>query len=102
MATGGNRAPGFSMFGQSNRKVTAVGTFVGVGSLPRNRQVSIVEAVMGLSIRRALWVSVSLAALCVAGPAWSAGGELSNAEIARLTAGQAVVREDTLERGGHR
>jgi hypothetical protein len=57
---------------------------------------------MGFSIRRALWVSVSLAALCVAGPAWSAGGELSNAEIARLTAGQPVVREDTIERGGRR
>src|SRR4051812_9568544 len=57
---------------------------------------------MGFSVRRALWVSVSLAALCVTGPAWSAGGELSNAEIARLGAGQAVVREDTLERSGHR
>lgn len=57
---------------------------------------------MGFSVRRALWVFLALGALCIAGPAWSAGGELSNVEIARLTAGQPVVRESTVERGGHR
>jgi carbon monoxide dehydrogenase subunit G len=57
---------------------------------------------MGFSVRRALWVSITLAALCTAVPAWSAGGELTNAEIARLYGGQPVVREDTVERGGRR
>jgi carbon monoxide dehydrogenase subunit G len=57
---------------------------------------------MGFSVRRALGVCVSLAALCIAGPSRAAGGELSNAEIARLAAGQPVVREDKIERSGHR
>jgi carbon monoxide dehydrogenase subunit G len=57
---------------------------------------------MGFSVRRALWVSVSVAALCTAAPAWSAGGELTNSEIARLTGGQPVIREDTVERSGRR
>src|SRR5689334_16129925 len=57
---------------------------------------------MGFSVRRALWDSVSVAALCTAAPAWSAGGELTNSEIARLTGGQPVIREDTVERSGRR
>jgi carbon monoxide dehydrogenase subunit G len=57
---------------------------------------------MAFSVRRALSIAISLAALGTAAPAWSAGGELTNAEIARLTVGQPVIREDTVERGGHR
>jgi hypothetical protein len=57
---------------------------------------------MGFSVRRALGVFLSLAALSLARPAWSAGSELSNAEIARLVSGQPVVREDTIERSGRR
>jgi hypothetical protein len=62
----------------------------------------IVDGVMG---SRALWracvLGVALSALAIVAPA-HAGGELTEGEAAALESGRLVVREENVDRGGHR
>ncbi|HEX9297095.1 MAG TPA: hypothetical protein VF881_14730 [Polyangiaceae bacterium] len=51
---------------------------------------------------RSVLVAATLVCVCAASPARAADVELSDVEIERLNSGQVVVREENIERGGHR
>jgi len=70
--------------------------------LHRPSPVSIVDDVMGpRALLRACAFGAAIAVACVAAPA-GAGSELTPNEIAALDSGRPVVREETVERAGHR